>query len=76
MECEHLRELLNEIARLRPVELFLSKKFQEKHPDFIKESLSICQGTLTYAKKWAFEHKIAYAFLSDHFKIPHLDGFA
>jgi DNA mismatch repair protein MutS len=68
-EHESEKDLLNELFRLQPGEVVTTKKFQEKY----KKSLDTFY--LTLIDEWSFDHKMAYAFLVNHFKVAHLDGF-
>lgn len=71
-EVESAGELINELHRLNPAEITLSKKFQEKHHKLICEFEKIPLSTID---EWRFEHQTACAYLSGHFQLPHLDGF-
>lgn len=72
MEVETSHELINELYRLNPSEIVVSKKFQEKQGALLRE----CGTTpLSTAEEWRFEHQTAYGYLSTHFRVPHLDGF-
>lgn len=72
VEFEGSRELLNELYRLRPSEILTLEAFQKKHPTLIKE---LDNTTLSLGAPWQFEHRTAYAYLTDHFQVHHLDGF-
>lgn len=68
-EFEEERELFNEIHRLKPKEILTTKKFKEKCVKALSSFFVVCQ------EEWFFDHKMAYAFLTNHFKVHHLDGF-
>ncbi len=70
IEVENLQDLRNELLHLSPSELVVSKKFNDKQNTFLKEF-----STVSVQENWLFEHKLTYRYLTDHFKVPHLDGF-
>lgn len=73
LEVEQEGELLDEIFRLRPSELLVSKRFQELHPLFLKE---LSQSfAFVVNEKETLDPKLAYAALTAHFKVQNLDGF-
>jgi DNA mismatch repair protein MutS len=72
VEVDSAHELLNEIFRVQPSEIVVSKKFSEKHAQFLKECGSI---PVTLIEEWKFDHQTASSFLTTHFKLSHLDGF-
>ncbi|MFZ0565679.1 MAG: DNA mismatch repair protein MutS [Chlamydiales bacterium] len=74
-EMEDEQEVLNEIDRIRPSELLSSKKFFEKHPSFVEEIKAGFSLLLSMQESWHFDHNVAYAYLTEHFKVQHLDGF-
>jgi len=72
VELESATELINELYRLEPSELVCSKKFLEKQSLLLKEFDGV---SFSAVDEWRFEHKTAYGYLTQHFDIPHLDGF-
>lgn len=72
IEVENREELINELFRLRPAEIVLSKKFQDKEGALLKE---FKHSSCSPLEEWHFEHQTAYRYLAEHFKVPHLDGF-
>lgn len=71
IEFDTLHEVQNELYRLNPAELICTKKFQSKHPSLFQEF----PVSLSHLEEWRYEHKTASRSLTDHFKVPHLDGF-
>lgn len=71
IEEEDEREALNELARIRPSEIVVSKKFYDKQESLFKE----IKALISFQEEWYFDHKTSYAYLTDHFKMYHLDGF-
>ncbi len=72
VEVDSLQELIDEIYRLSPTELVTTKKFQEKYPTLFRE----CEKTpVSLTDEWRFEHQTALTYLTNHFQLPHLDGF-
>lgn len=74
-EFKEERDLLNEIHRLHPSEFLVSRKFKEKHHDLFEEIRLTFPFLLNSEEDWRFEHKAAYDFLMQHFKVQTLDGF-
>jgi DNA mismatch repair protein MutS len=72
MEVENREELFNELYRLNPSEILLSKKFREKQAALLREFENI---PFSIVEEWHFEHQRAYRYLTTHFRVPHLDGF-
>ena len=75
IEFENEQELLNEIFRLRPSECLVSRKFQDKHTELLKDLRQAHDFLLTPQDDWRFEHQSAYDFLVNHFRVHNLDGF-
>lgn len=75
VEIESLKELKDELYKLKPSELLISKKFSLDHKLFI-ESLSYgFKFILNTKEEWHFDHKSCYESLTNHFKVHSLDGF-
>jgi DNA mismatch repair protein MutS len=74
-EFTHERDLLNEIYRLHPAEFLTSEKFQAKHEDLFAEIRQTYPFLVNSQADWHFEHQAAHDFLTQHFKVYHLDGF-
>ncbi len=72
IEFEDTRELLSELYRLRPSEVLSLEAFQKKHDALLDE---LDGAVLSIGANWQFEHKAAYAYLTNHFQVHHLDGF-
>jgi DNA mismatch repair protein MutS len=74
-EFTHERDLLNEIYRLHPAEFLTSDKFKSKHEGLFEEIRQTYSFLVNTQADWHFEHKTAYDFLVQHFKVYSLDGF-
>ncbi len=70
VEFDEEKELLNELFRVHPSELVVSKKFHEKHAALFQDEI-----LLSFQEEWQFEHKTASRYLTEHFRVAHLDGF-
>lgn len=75
IEFENEKDLQNEIYRLRPSEFLVSKKFHEKHPEFVQDWRLSFRCLINVEEDWHFEHQTAHDFLIHHFKVHTLDGF-
>lgn len=73
LELEAEQDLLDEIARLRPAEFLVGKKFRENHPLFFQE-LSHAFSFLVNERE-SLELKLASEVLTSHFQTHNLDGF-
>lgn len=69
VEFEEQKEMLDELYRLHPSEVVMTKKFKGKHAEFFDAEV------VTFVEEWRFEHKSASHYLTEHFKVTHLDGF-
>lgn len=69
------RDLLNEIYRLHPAEFLTSEKFKAKHANFFEEIRQTYPFLVNTQPDWHFEPQTTYHFLTQHFKVYHLDGF-
>ena len=69
------RELLNELYRLQPAECLTSEKFKTKHASLFEDIRHTYPFLVNTQSDWHFEHRTAYDFLVNHFKVHHLDGF-
>lgn len=68
-EFENLQELKNEIIKIHPKEIVVSKKWKEKFGRFFEET------SWTLQEDYYFEYERASKILLNHFQIAHLDGF-
>jgi len=70
MELDHESDLVNELYRLGPKEVIATQNALARHASLLPEGVS-CLPLPPYI----FEHEFASKTLTDHFKVPHLDGF-
>lgn len=75
VEVESKKELLDELCRLSPKEILLSKRFNLEHEHFLNELSNFFPFTLDVKEDWYFDYKNAYECLTAHFKVFSLDGF-
>jgi len=75
VEFENEQALMNEFYSLKPSELVISPKFQEKNQALLDELSKGYSFLITHHDDWRFDHKIAYDFLINHFGVKTLDGF-
>lgn len=75
IEIESLKELKDELYKLKPSELLISKKFSEDHKLFLESISYGFKFVLNTKEQWHFDHKSCYESLTAHFKIHSLDGF-
>jgi len=74
-EFDSEQSLQDEVNRISPKELLLSKKWKDKPPTFLQEIARSSRVTMHYVDPWNFEHQGALALLTSHFRVDTLDGF-
>ena len=74
-EFSSAQDLLNELYRLQPSELLISKKLAANFSDLLKSLHQNSSFLTSLADNWKFEHRVAYDFLTKLFQVHHLDGF-
>ena len=75
MELDNIKDLKDELYKLKPSEFLFSKKFSTDHNLFL-DSLSYGFKFIANVKdEWHFDHKTCYETLTSHFKVHSLDGF-
>ncbi|MBA2728493.1 MAG: DNA mismatch repair protein MutS, partial [Parachlamydiaceae bacterium] len=75
IEFTHEHELLNEVSKIDPAELLISKRLSEKHKMLIEELQRSNHFLINIVDDWHFEGQNCYDFLVSHFKVHNLDGF-
>jgi len=75
LEMEHTAELIDELYRLRPTELLLSRKFKQAHATLFVELSHGFPYVLNEKEEWRFDPKSAHDLLLSHFEVQTLDGF-
>lgn len=75
VEFEREQELLNDVYRVRPAEMLISKKLMEKFPTLIEEMQKNAPFLLNIEEEWRFGSEITHGKLISHFKVHTLDGF-
>lgn len=74
-EFLHERDLLNEIYRLHPAEFLISDRFKTKYASFFEEIHHTYPFLVNSQADWHFDYQTTHDFLTQHFKVYHLDGF-
>lgn len=74
-EFDHVKELQDEILRLRPSECLTSHKFAEKHHEWLLQISESTSCSLSTHTDWAFEHQSAYSKLTQQYQVASLDGY-
>ncbi|ANH78734.1 DNA mismatch repair protein MutS [Candidatus Chlamydia sanziniae] len=74
-EHENIKELTDQICRLRPTEILASSKFYNKQTTLVQQLQQHLKLTLSTYADWAFEHQFASKKLTAHFHVASLDGF-
>ena len=67
--------LSNELYRLRPTELLVSRKFERKHGTLLTELKKSFSFLVNEAEDWQYEWQSTATFLLEHFQVKTLDGF-
>jgi len=67
LETEKLSDLFDELHRIRPSEILVSKKFKTAHPTFFSELSYGVSFVLTEQEDWRFEAEMATSELVAHF---------
>ncbi len=75
IETEKLSELSDELHRLRPAEILVSKKFKSSHPNLFIEISHGFPFILNEKEEWRFDPKSSAELLQAHFKVHTLDTF-
>lgn len=75
-EFEHFSALADELIRLAPKEILISEKITKIHTDSLEDLTRELACSITLKEDWFFEHENAYHFLTHHFQVLSLDGFA
>jgi DNA mismatch repair protein MutS len=70
MEFDQVKNLGDELARLRPSELLISEKCKKNYPFLLGEIPSVCSK-----EDWYFDHKTCTDILLKQFQLHSLDGF-
>jgi len=75
LEIEEFSHLIDELLRLKPVEILLSKKFLEKYSELIENLTSYIRVMINSKDEWLFDHHLATDTLLKHFHLQTLDSF-
>ncbi|MBS0638004.1 MAG: DNA mismatch repair protein MutS [Verrucomicrobia bacterium] len=74
-ETDSVRDLTNELFRISPKEILLSRRFQAKFKELLAEITVSNSISLTVQDDWLFDPKDAQDRLLHHFNVTTLDGF-
>lgn len=75
IETESIAELTDELYRLRPAEILVSRKFKSSHPEVFKEISHGFPFVLNEKEEWRFDPKTSTDLLLAHFNVHTLDTF-
>jgi len=75
IETEKLTELSDELHRLRPSEILVSRKFKSSHPSLFIEISHGFPFVLNEKEEWRFDPKSSVELLQAHFNVHTLDTF-
>ncbi|MEX1012275.1 MAG: DNA mismatch repair protein MutS [Waddliaceae bacterium] len=75
LEVESKEDLLSQLQRYRPKEIFTSRPFFDKHVTVFKELKQSFNPLITQEEAWRFSHEVTYTFLLDHFSVKSLEGY-
>ncbi len=75
MEFEELKELIDELCRLKPKEILISERWKKKHGKSLDELARQFSFSINVNQDWHFDHAHACDVLLRHFRVQHLDGF-
>jgi DNA mismatch repair protein MutS len=75
MECDGMKQLLDELARLKPREILLPESWKKQRASAIEEMRQQLQVAIHFKESWHFDHVHACEVLLGHFKVRSLDGF-
>jgi DNA mismatch repair protein MutS len=75
IEIEDEKELINEIYRLKPSEILISRKFKSQNENIIKKISVDLNFLLNEKDDWYFDFELAHEKLLCHFNLQNLDSF-
>lgn len=75
VEAKSLNSLLDELAKIKPIEILVSPKFEKKHGKFLSELKNICPFRLTIAHESRFDPLSALESLKEQFGAYSIEGF-
>ncbi|GAB4225791.1 MAG: DNA mismatch repair protein MutS [Chlamydiales bacterium] len=74
-ETEHLSDCVNELHRLKPAEIIVSKRFFQQQESLFNDLKLHYPFIVTELEPWRFEYQLTCQFLTTHFQVSHLEGF-
>jgi DNA mismatch repair protein MutS len=75
IEADGVTELTDELYRIRPSEILISRKFKSSHPDLFTEISHGFPFVLNEKDDWRFDPKTSGELLLAHFRVHTLDTF-
>jgi DNA mismatch repair protein MutS len=75
IEVDQLSTLQDELSRRRPTEILISEKCHKNLSLLLDDLKKQFTFRLNIRDEWHFDHRNAYDFLINHFKVHNLDGF-
>lgn len=74
-ESSSLKEIQEELYRIRPAEMILTEKFNQQHKSSLDEMKRVFNFSTSPLEEWHFDGQMALDLLIRHFKVHSLDGF-
>lgn len=75
MECDGVKQLFDELYRLKPKEILLPDVWKRQRTALIEEMKGQLSLTVHFKENWHFDHEQACDVLLGHFRVRSLDGF-
>lgn len=75
MELENEKDLINELYKLKPSEILVSKKFKEQNEPLLQKLTIDLTFLLNEKDDWYFDFELAHGKLMNHFNLTNLDCF-
>lgn len=74
-ESAHIKEIIEELYRIKPAEIVLTSKLELQHQEIFQEMKRAFNFSLSSLEEWHFDPQMALDLLIRHFKVHSLDGF-
>lgn len=75
IEIETEKDLINEIYKLKPSEILVSRKFKDQNENLLQKLSIDLNFLITEKDEWYFDFELAHSKLISHFNLSHLDSF-
>lgn len=74
-EVEQSTQAIDELIKIKPKELLVSKKFYRSHKEVLRNLKLDLSYRLNVKEDWNFDFQLSYEWLTSHFGVASLDGF-